>query len=74
MRRAMQEYDSRLVHSAETCNGHAVFKGTRVPLQVVLDSLAEGSSTEDILEDFPSLSAADVQAAIAFAVRKMEGA
>jgi len=38
-----------------------------VTLRTVLASLAEGDSVEEILADFPGLSADDVRAAIAFA-------
>ena len=49
-----------------------MFKGTRVTLRSVLASLAEGDSAEEILRDFPSLKAQDVQAAIAFAAASAE--
>jgi len=49
-----------------------VFKGTRVTLRTVLASLANGDSAKDILSDFPSLKAEDVQAAIAFAAASAE--
>jgi uncharacterized protein (DUF433 family) len=42
-------------------------KGTRVTLRTVLASLAEGATTAEILKDFPTLTEADVRAAIAFA-------
>jgi len=41
--------------------------GTRVTLRTVLASLAEGDSAEEIQADYPSLSAEDIHAAIAFA-------
>lgn len=41
--------------------------GTRVPLRTVLESLAEGASVEEILEDFPSFLREHVRAAISFA-------
>lgn len=47
--------------------GQPVIRGTRVTLRTVLASLAEGATTEQILEDFPSLTAEAVQAVIAFA-------
>jgi uncharacterized protein (DUF433 family) len=47
--------------------GDAVIKGTRVTLRTILASLAEGAAPADILRDFPSLTEADVRAAIAFA-------
>ncbi len=65
-------YEGRIVRDKEICGGEAVFKGTRVTLRTVLASLAAGDSTEDILADFPSLKAEDVQAAIAFAAASAE--
>jgi uncharacterized protein (DUF433 family) len=47
--------------------GDAVITGTRVTLRRVLASLAEGTTTDEILADVPTLSEADVRAAIAFA-------
>jgi uncharacterized protein (DUF433 family) len=38
-----------------------------VTLRTVLASLAEGATIEEILRDFPTLTEADVRAAIAFA-------
>jgi uncharacterized protein (DUF433 family) len=51
----------------ELCGGETVFKGTRVTLRTVLASLAEGSSFEQILEDYPSLTQDHLRAAVAFA-------
>lgn len=62
-----QSYSERLIRDAKVCGGEPVFKGTRVTLRTVLASLAEGDSIEEILADFPGLSAQDVRAAIAFA-------
>jgi uncharacterized protein (DUF433 family) len=56
----------------DICGGRAVIKGTRVTLRAVLASLAEGADTGEIPEDFPTLHAADVQAAIAFAAASAE--
>jgi uncharacterized protein (DUF433 family) len=44
-----------------------VVKGTRVTLRTILASLSEGDSTEAILADYPTLTAEDVRAVIAFA-------
>lgn len=56
----------------DVCGGEAVIRGTRVTLRTVLASLAEGASVADILADFPTLSADDVQAVIAFAAASAE--
>jgi uncharacterized protein (DUF433 family) len=60
-------YMDHFARSPQVCNGHTVIKGTRVPLQVVLDSLAEGASAAEILKSYSSLTPADVQAVIAYA-------
>ena len=64
--------EQRIVRDKEVCGGEPVFKGTRVTLRTVLASLADGDSVEEILTDFPSLEAHDVQAAIAFAAASAE--
>ena len=49
------------------CGGETVLRGTRVTVRTVLSSLAEGSSFQEILQDYPSLSEEDVRAVVAFA-------
>lgn len=48
-------------------SGETVFKGTRVPLRIILASLADGDTPEVLLKAFPSLTHDHVRAAIAFA-------
>ncbi len=54
----------RIVRDPKVCGGEPVFKGTRVTLRTVLASLAAGDSVAEILADFPTLKAKDIQAAI----------
>jgi uncharacterized protein (DUF433 family) len=68
----LKSYEERIVRDKQICGGEPVFKGTRVTLRTVLASLADGDSAEQILNDFPSLKAEDVQAAIAFAAASAE--
>jgi uncharacterized protein (DUF433 family) len=60
-------YHDRIVRDPKIVGGEAVIRGTRVTLRTLLASLAEGATTEEILADFPTLTEADVRAAIAFA-------
>ena len=64
--------DERIIRDPKICGAQPVFKGTRVTLRTVLASLAEGDSAEEILADFPTLTAEDVRAAIAFAAASAE--
>jgi uncharacterized protein (DUF433 family) len=68
----MNNYEQHIIRDKEICGGEPVFRGTRVTLRTVLASLAGGDSAEDILSDFPSLKAEDIQAAIAFAAASAE--
>jgi uncharacterized protein (DUF433 family) len=42
--------------SPEIMSGAPVFRGTRVPIQTLLDYLKGGDSIDDFLEGFPSVS------------------
>lgn len=65
-------YEERIIFDRGICGGEPVFRGTRVTLRTVLASLAAGDSAQEILADFPSLKAEDIQAAIAFAAASAE--
>jgi uncharacterized protein (DUF433 family) len=56
-----------LVSKPGTCGGQLCAKGTRIPVVVILDSLAEGASETDLLASYPTLKRAHVRAAIAYA-------
>ena len=66
------KYQDHIVRDASVCGGEPVIKGTRVTVRTILSSLAEGARIEEILKDFPTLSADDVRAVIAFAAASAE--
>jgi uncharacterized protein (DUF433 family) len=47
--------------------GKPCIVGTRIAVQYILSWLASGMSMVDIVEDFPELTVAHIQAALAFA-------
>lgn len=51
----------------ERMHGTPCMRGTRVPVYVVLDNLADGETPETILAEYPSLQPAHIPAAIAYA-------
>lgn len=63
----MQKYGDFINQDPKICGGQPVIKGTRIPLRTVLASLAQGSTIEELLREFPTLSEQAVKAAIAFA-------
>jgi uncharacterized protein (DUF433 family) len=53
--------------------GKPVIRGTRVPVELVLQKLSEGATEDDLLEGYPHLKRADIRAAIAYARAVMTG-
>ena len=61
---AWQEF---LSSNPQVCGGEICATGTRIPVTVILDSLAEGATREEILASYPSLRLHHVNAALAYA-------
>ena len=57
--------DSNLHH------GDPCIKGTRIPVAIIVGSLADGMTTGEILEAYPQLSLVAIQAALAYAADVM---
>ncbi len=51
-------------------SGKPCIRGLRITVADVLDYLASGMSEEDVLRDFPDLSAEDIRACLAFAANR----
>lgn len=49
------------------CHGQACLTGTRIPVSVVLDNLAAHVAAEEIMRSYPSVTAAAIDACIAYA-------
>lgn len=47
--------------------GKPCIRGLRITVQDVLEWLASGMSTQDIIADYPQLTEQDIQAALAYA-------
>lgn len=62
---------NRISISPDICNGRPVVRGTRIAVQTILEFLAAGDSIEDVLEEYPRLTRADVQACLDYASRVM---
>ena len=54
------------------CGGRPHIRGTRVRVSDILDLLANGVKSSDILTDYPYLSEADLRAALAYGAAASE--
>jgi uncharacterized protein (DUF433 family) len=52
-------------------SGAWVFKGTRLPVATVFDNLGDGMTLEEVYEQFPSATMAQMQAVLEFASRSL---
>jgi uncharacterized protein (DUF433 family) len=66
------DYLTRIIRDPAICGGEPVIRGTRVTLRTVLASLAAGDDVDEILADFPTLTAEDIRAVVAFAAASTE--
>ena len=48
-------------------HGDACIRGTRIPITIIIGSLADGMLSEEILETYPQLTSIDILAALAYA-------
>ena len=62
----------RIEISPRVCGGKPVIAGTRIPVTVILDQLAEGESWESLQQGYPELSSDDIRAALQYARESIE--
>jgi len=57
----------RITIDPNICHGKPCIRGMRWPVEVILDLLGSGMTTEQITEDHPELEKEDIPASIKFA-------
>lgn len=63
----MAGWQEFLSSDPQVCGGEICATGTRIPVTVILDSLAEGATKDEILASYPSLRVDHINAALAYA-------
>ena len=51
--------------------GKPVIRGTRIPVELVIRKLSEGATEANLLDAYPHLTQADIQAALAYAANSL---
>jgi len=57
----------RIELNPKVCNGKPVIKGTRIPVSVILEQIAEGEPWSGLLRGYPELEEDDIKAAVLYA-------
>jgi uncharacterized protein (DUF433 family) len=63
----------RITVDPNVCFGKPCVRGHRIWVSLILDLLASGSTTSEILDDYPDLEEADVRACIAYGAEMSRG-
>ena len=63
--------EAPIVRDPDILGGRPVFRGTRVPVDVLFDNLADGLTLNEILRAYPTLDRADVVRALDLARKRL---
>ncbi len=67
----MRDIDDRISIDPQQCGGKPCIRGMRIRVSDVLDLLANGLTTEQVVEELPDLEPEDVRACLRFASRRV---
>ena len=64
---------NRITINPEVMVGKPVIKGTRIPVDMIVRLIAQGTKVEEILKDYPRLSRGDIKAALMYSAEVVGG-
>jgi uncharacterized protein (DUF433 family) len=62
----------RIAMNPKVMTGKPVVKGTRLTVEFILNLLAHGATTQDVMDEYKGLTLEDIQACILFASKALE--
>ena len=65
-------YFDRIVVDPGIMVGKPVFKGTRIPIYIILDLIGDGIPEEEVIKIYPDITGEDIKASLKFASMMME--
>lgn len=63
---------NRIVIDPNILAGKPVIKGTRIPVYLIIELLANGLTPQQILREYPELKQEDIKAALLYASKLLE--
>jgi len=66
-----QQLLERIILNPKVMIGKPVIKGTRLTVEFILNLLAHGATTSEILGEYEGLTSEDIQACILFATKSL---
>ena len=68
----LSEIPQRITFNPQQCSGKPCIRGMRIRVSDVLSLLANGLTTNQILEEMPDLETEDIQACLVYAISKID--
>ena len=68
----MSDFVRRIELDPRVCNGKPVIRGTRIPVQLLVEQVAAGKTWDYLLSGYPGLTREDIQAALLYASAAVE--
>ncbi len=67
----MPNYREWITSNPNVLFGKPAIKGTRIPVELILDELSAGTTFDELLESYPRLSHEAIYAALSFAADRL---
>ena len=68
----MEELMDRIVVNPKILVGKPVIKGTRIPVYLIIEFIANGMTEQEILKEYPTLKKEDIKAALLYASKCLD--
>lgn len=62
----------KIIINPKILAGKPIFEGTRIPIELILDFLTQGYSSEEIIKEYPRLTKEDIISALKFATNRIK--
>lgn len=62
----------QIIINPKILSGKPIFEGTRIPVDSILEFIAQGYNFNQILKEYPSLTKDDLSAAVKFAAKQIK--
>jgi uncharacterized protein (DUF433 family) len=67
-----KEFTTRIFSHPDLRGGEPCIKGTRIPVSVIIASVAQGLTRQDIIREYPQLKDEDITAALMYASESVQ--
>ena len=61
----------RIVVDSKIMIGKPVIKGTRLPVEIIVEKVAYGATADELKKDYPFLKENDIRAALLYAAKRI---